>query len=81
MQQWYHLLAYWKLIEADLHDVYGIDCGDSALMAARSWRWLRTRVDGLLTMPPTVAVFPTHTQIIPATRVGFALNPPEPPEA
>jgi hypothetical protein len=26
----------------------GIDIGDRALMASRSWRWLRVRVIGLL---------------------------------
>ncbi|MGW0933271.1 hypothetical protein [Streptomyces sp. NPDC002644] len=35
-------------MEADLQQVYGIDVGDRALMRARSWRWLRTRILGLL---------------------------------
>jgi hypothetical protein len=28
--------------------VYGIDVEDRALMGARSWRWLETRIIGLL---------------------------------
>ena len=76
------MLAHWNLIEADLHDVYGIDCGDMQMMRARSWRWLKVRVDGLLTGPPTVVVYPSgQSQILPTTRVGFALNPPKPLEA
>lgn len=34
-------------MENDLHD-RGIDLEDRALMAARSWRWLETRILGLL---------------------------------
>jgi hypothetical protein len=29
-----------------------VDVGDDVLMAARSWRWLRTRILGLLAVPP-----------------------------
>jgi hypothetical protein len=36
------------MVEADLHDVYGVDVEDRALMRARTWRWLRVRVEGLL---------------------------------
>jgi hypothetical protein len=35
-------------VEADLHQVYGVDVEDRALMRARSWRWLKTRILGLL---------------------------------
>ncbi|WP_018251876.1 hypothetical protein [Salinispora mooreana] len=45
---WSALLAQWALIEADLHDVYGIDVEDRTLMQTRSWRWLQTRIRGLL---------------------------------
>lgn len=38
----------WRTIQCDLHDVYGIDTGDLALMNARTWRWLRTRIVGLV---------------------------------
>jgi hypothetical protein len=41
-------LEQWALIEADLHETYGIDVGDRALLRARSWRWLRVRILGLL---------------------------------
>lgn len=32
----------------DLHERYGIDVGDRALMRARSWSWMRLRIAGLL---------------------------------
>jgi len=35
-------------VEADLHETYGLDVGDHQLLAARSWRWLRARILGLL---------------------------------
>lgn len=36
------------IVEADLHSEYGVDVEDRALMRARSWRWLRVRIQGLL---------------------------------
>ncbi len=36
------------LVEADLHEVFGIDIGDEELMRSRSWRWLQLRVIALL---------------------------------
>ncbi|MFI6266161.1 hypothetical protein [Micromonospora sp. NPDC051006] len=42
------MLTRWSLVEADLHDVYGVDVEDRDLMRARSWRWLETRITGLL---------------------------------
>ena len=36
------------LIEADLHQVYGIDTG-SGILRERSWSWFQRRVAGLLT--------------------------------
>lgn len=45
---WAEILDRWELVEADLHQVYGIDMEDRALLRARSWRWLRTRIAGLL---------------------------------
>lgn len=36
------------MVEADLHECYGLDVGDETLMATRSWRWLRARIVGLL---------------------------------
>ncbi|HEY1176981.1 MAG TPA: hypothetical protein VGF17_12555 [Phytomonospora sp.] len=46
--KWARLLDEWPLIEADLHEVYGIDVGVPGLLDARSWRWLRVRILGLL---------------------------------
>jgi hypothetical protein len=45
---WERLLQQWPLIEADLHETYGIDVEDDHLLQRRSWRWFRTRVIGLL---------------------------------
>ncbi|MEV0114464.1 hypothetical protein AB0H77_14605 [Streptomyces sp. NPDC050844] len=45
---WGALLDQWALIEADLHEVYGIDLGAPDLLRERSWRWLRLRILGLL---------------------------------
>ena len=45
---WTDLLEVWALIEADLHEVYGLDLGDDDLMRARSWSWLRVRILALL---------------------------------
>lgn len=45
---WAQILARWRLVEADLHSEYGIDVEDRALMRARSWRWLESRIEGLL---------------------------------
>ncbi|MGW2062808.1 hypothetical protein ACWCO9_19505 [Streptomyces sp. NPDC001937] len=46
--KWSRLLAEWALIEADLHEVYGIDIATPGLLQDRSWRWLRLRIFGLL---------------------------------
>lgn len=46
--KWARLLDEWPLIEADLHEVYGVDVGEPGLLDTRSWRWLRIRILGLL---------------------------------
>lgn len=45
---WSQILDEWPLVEADLHEIYGLDVGTPGLLAARSWRWLRVRILGLL---------------------------------
>lgn len=70
------MLARWDLVEADLHERYGIDV-DNGILARRSWRWLRTRILALLDVPPHIS---PNGQVIPATRLGLALRPPEPPK-
>ncbi|GGO54100.1 hypothetical protein GCM10012286_63070 [Streptomyces lasiicapitis] len=52
---WPQLLDQWPLIEADLHEAYGVDVGHRRLMRARSWRWLRVRVLGLLSADSRLA--------------------------
>lgn len=45
--RWPKLLRQWDLIEADFQSHYGIDLSGGVLKD-RSWRWLRTRILGLL---------------------------------
>lgn len=47
---WAKILTLWPLVEQDLHQVYGIDVEEPGLLRARSWRWLSTRILGLLTV-------------------------------
>lgn len=57
---------HWLLIEADLHEFYGIDLGDRALLRSRSWRWLWVRIVGLLS--------------VESGRLRRTLYPPKTPE-
>lgn len=45
-------------------------------MRNRSWRWLQTRIMGLLDVPPTVT---PDGRIVHGTRIGLALDPPSAP--
>lgn len=49
-------------------------------MAARSWRWLRARIAGLLDRPPMFLSYQSgevvKVAVVPSTRLGYALNPP-----
>ncbi|PRA13359.1 hypothetical protein CQ010_01550 [Arthrobacter sp. MYb211] len=47
--EWSNILAKWNLIELDLHEVFGIDIFNKPLMKARTYAWLRRRIEGLLT--------------------------------
>ena len=44
------LAHHWDAVETDLHEHYGIDLEDRKLLRTRSWRWLRLRILGLLTV-------------------------------
>ncbi len=59
---WVEILTRWALVEADLHERYGVDVEDRALMRSRSWRWLETRILGLLDV---------------RSRLAMALQPPD----
>ncbi|MFF5142524.1 hypothetical protein ACFY6U_22815 [Streptomyces sp. NPDC013157] len=64
---WAQLLDEWPLIEADLHEIYGLDVGAPGLLDNRSWRWLRVRIFGLLSAD---------------SRINRLFNPPPaPPKA
>lgn len=47
-----------------MHQVYGIDLGNQGLLRARTWRWLKVRIVGLLDDP--------------GTRLSTTLYPPQP---
>lgn len=53
--EWRTLLENWALIEADLHSEFGIDFDDAALMSRRNWRWLRSKIIGLLSADTRIA--------------------------
>lgn len=47
-------------------------------MLGRTWFWLRDRILALLSTPPTVQVRHGKKYItLPATRLQWALNPPD----
>lgn len=56
-------MQHWQLIEADLHETYGIDV-ESGILRARTWRWLQIRIVGLLSAE---------------SRLARQINPPEEP--
>lgn len=45
---WRDILTHWSLVEADLHERYGLDVDQPGLLKTRTWRWLRVRIVGLL---------------------------------
>src|SRR5690606_17218666 len=48
---WADIFHRWGFVEADLHQVYGIDLGQPGLLTERTGHWLRTRILGLLAEP------------------------------
>lgn len=52
--------------------MYGIDTADPAIMRGRSWRWLRVRIEQLLTIPPA---YLADGRPVQATRLGHTLFP------
>jgi|SRR6266498_790167 len=51
---WADIFEHWQLIEDDLQELYGIDV-ESGILRARSWRWLRVRIVGLLSCESRLA--------------------------
>lgn len=45
---WEQILTRWDLVEADLHETYGIDLDQPRLLPRHTWRWLQSRIIGLL---------------------------------
>ncbi|QHF99035.1 hypothetical protein DEH18_33445 [Streptomyces sp. NHF165] len=52
---WARILTEWPLVEADLHETYGIDLGAPGVLRSRSWRWLRLRILGLMSADSRLA--------------------------
>ncbi|GAA2178561.1 hypothetical protein GCM10009785_01620 [Brooklawnia cerclae] len=50
---------HWSLLAADLHELFGIDTGDPVVWE-RSWPWLRSRVDAVMSTPPNRILVPTE---------------------
>lgn len=48
-------MTHWALVEADLHQFYGIDLRSAADLAAVPWRWLKTRIAGLASIESRLA--------------------------
>ncbi|MFE6500776.1 hypothetical protein [Kitasatospora sp. NPDC057738] len=53
------------MLEADLHQVYGIDLSAPDLLRERSWRWLKVRILGLLSTKSR-----THRHFYPPQEAG-----------
>ncbi|PSJ29916.1 hypothetical protein B7P34_04780 [Streptosporangium nondiastaticum] len=68
---WAQILSEWPLVEADLHEVYGIDLGDERLLRSRSWRWLRLRILALLSAESRLARVLTPPPDSPAPKGGM----------
>lgn len=54
--------------------MYGVDIEDDRLLERRSWRWLASRISGLLDRP---LVFTPDGRAVHSTRLGLALFPPQ----
>jgi len=48
-------MELWQLIEADVHQCYGVDLSAPGLLEQRSGRWLRTLISGLFSTDSRVA--------------------------
>ncbi|TBO59898.1 hypothetical protein EYS09_09770 [Streptomyces kasugaensis] len=68
------MLGHWPLIEADLHEIYGVDLSDRALLRARSWRWLRVRILALLSAESRLARALTPPSAAPASSGGTTVR-------
>ena len=42
------MIENWGLLEADMHEVYGIDVSEPGVLSGHSGRWLSRRIAGLL---------------------------------
>lgn len=74
---WADILKLWGRIEADLQQ-QGVDLDQPGIRHRRSWRWLKTRILGLLEVPPVIVFDPAGgVHYVPQSRLGLALDPPD----
>lgn len=69
---WAEIFGQWSAVECDLQD-RGVDVSSERVLYGRSWRWLRTRILGLLTAPHVYD--PSGNPLFP-TRLQTLLAPP-----
>lgn len=74
------ILRGWAYVEADLQE-QGIDLSDPAVWFGKSYRWLKARIEGLLSKPPQLLVVPEEDGVrvvrVPQSRIALALEPPD----
>lgn len=72
-RRWACILEHWPLVEADLHQFYGIDLTPE-IVRERTWRWLRGRIEALFALPPVISISQGVSITVPATRIGLVFD-------
>lgn len=70
------LTDHWDLVDADLHEIYGLDSEDPVVLDERTWGWFKRRLIGLLScecriqrkLAPPEKTKPQKTPHIPRRR-------------
>jgi len=60
------------LVEADLHEVFGVDV-ESGILRERTWRWFQRRIAGVLTCDSRI-----HRKLHPPEKTKPAKTPATP---
>lgn len=64
------MFQHWALIDADLHQFYGVDTG-AGILRERPYKWLMNRVSGLLAVEHSrlrLKLYPPKQQSSPRGR-------------
>jgi hypothetical protein len=65
----------WAYVEADLQD-RGVDVDAPEIRRGRTWRWLRVRIEGLLSAPPQIVIDGRGNPVrVPQSRLALGLEP------